>query len=121
MFRRYPERAAAYRARLTEVFPEMAEQIRSMKMPIAVTEMDTQLSFEESNKTAVGLGKHKTPEQFLRRLALRANTGTLAKEELAVADAREIQDNTSLRDIKQTESGELSEDPENIKMLGNFY
>jgi hypothetical protein len=121
MFRRYPERAAAYRTRLAEVFPEMAEQIRSMKMPIAVTEMDTQQSFEESNKTAIGLGKHKTPEQFLRRLALRANTGTLAKEELAVADAREIQDNPSLRDIKQTENGELSEDPENIKKLGNFF
>ena len=121
MFRRYPERANAYRAKLMEKFPEMAEQIRSMKMPIVVTEMDVQASFDESNKTATGLGVNKTPEQFLRRLAVRANTGTLATEELAVSDAREIQDNPSLRDIKQNENGDLSENPENIAIQQKFF
>jgi len=121
MFRRYPERAAAYRAKLMEKFPEMAEQIRSMKMPIVVTEMDLMASFEESNKTATGLSVNKTPEQFLRRLAVRANTGTLATEELAVADAREIQDNPSLRDIKQNENGDLSESPESVAIQQKFF
>ena len=121
MFRRYPERANAYRAKLMEVFPEMADQIRSMNMPIVVTEMDLNASFEESNKTATGLGVNKTPEQFLRRLAVRANTGTLATEELAVSDAREIQDNPSLRDIKQNENGDLSENPENVAIQQKFF
>ena len=121
MFRRYPERANAYRAKLMEVFPEMADQIRSMNMPIVVTEMDLNASFEESNKTATGLGINKTPEQFLRRLAVRANTGTLATEELAVSDAREIQDNPSLRDIKQNENGDLSENPENVAIQQKFF
>jgi len=121
MFRRYPERAAAYRAKLMEKFPEMAEQIRSMKMPIVVTEMDLMASFEESNKTATGLGVNKTPEQFLRRLAVRANTGTLATEELAVSDAREIQDNPELRDIKQNENGDLSESPESVAIQQKFF
>ena len=121
MFRRYPERANAYRAKLIEVFPEMADQIRSMNMPIVVTEMDLNASFEESNKTATGLGVNKTPEQFLRRLAVRANTGTLATEELAVSDAREIQDNPSLRDIKQNENGDLSENPENVAIQQKFF
>jgi hypothetical protein len=121
MFRRYPERAAAYRAKLMEVFPEMADQIRSMKMPIVITEMDLTASFEESNKTATGLGVNKTPEQFLRRLAVRANAGTLATEELAVADAREIQDNPELRDIKQNENGDLSETPENVAIQQKFF
>lgn len=121
MFNAYPERAAAYRAKLTEKFPEMANQIRSMKMPIVVTEMDVPASFEESNKTATGLGVHANQEQFLRRLAVRANTGTLATEELAVSDAREIQDNPSLRDIKQNENGELSESPENLAIQQKFF
>jgi hypothetical protein len=121
MFRRYPERAAAYRAKLMEKFPEMAEQIRSMKMPIVVTEMDLMASFEESNKTTTGLGVNKTPEQFLRRLAVRANTGTLATEELAVSDAREIQDNPELRDIKQNENGDLSENPDNVAIQQKFF
>jgi len=121
MFRRYPERAAAYRAKLMEVFPEMADQIRNMKMPIVITEMDLTASFEESNKTATGLGVNKTPEQFLRRLAVRANAGTLATEELAVADAREIQDNPELRDIKQNENGDLSETPENVAIQQKFF
>jgi C-terminal domain on Strawberry notch homologue/ddrB-like ParB superfamily domain len=121
MFRRYPERAAAYRAKLMEVFPEMADQIRNMKMPIVITEMDLTASFEESNKTATGLGVNKTPEQFLRRLAVRANAGTLATEELAVADAREIQDNPELRDIKQNENGDLSETPDNVAIQQKFF
>ncbi|NBR24229.1 MAG: hypothetical protein EBU08_10740, partial [Micrococcales bacterium] len=121
MFEAYPDRANAYRGKLMEKFPEMADQIRGMRMPIVVTEMDVQASFEESNKTATGLGIHKTPEQFLRRLAVRANTGTLATEELAVSDAREIQDNPSLRAIKQIENGDLSDSPENLEIQQKFF